>query len=69
MLKHCHSSSSVDPSRRRSTSRRSLATSVDSASLNSTGSASFNSSFGSSSSSSSSADQQGNADQLSSATP
>ena len=53
MLKHCHSSSSVDPSRRRSTSRRSLTTSVDSASLNSTGSASFNSSFGSASTSSS----------------
>jgi hypothetical protein len=54
MLKHCHSSSSVDPSRR-STSRRSLtSTSIasnsisDSASLNSTGSVSFNSSFGSS---------------------
>ena len=71
MLKHCHSSSSVDPARRRSTSRRSLATSADSASLNSTGSASFNSSFGSasSSSSSSSADQPGNGNELGAATP
>ena len=69
MLKHCHSSSSVaDPSRRqqrRSTSRRSLTTSADSASLNSTGSASFNSSFGSSSSS----NGNSNLGELSSATP
>ena len=73
MLKHCHSSSSVDPSRRRSTSRRSLTTSVDSASLNSTGSASFNSSFGSSSSSSSSSSSGNNGNvvggELGSATP